>query len=79
MANVDYILKFSEQFRKIINPFDIREFDSLPSFDLTRNVGISKEREKLLEQILFIGKGGSRNTYALSTRKALKVAKDYRH
>lgn len=78
MANVDYILKLSEQFRKIINPFDIREFDSLPSFDPTRNVGISKEREKLLEQILFIGKGGSRNTYALSTRKALKVAKDYR-
>lgn len=78
MANVDYILKLSEQFCKTINPFDIREFDSLQVFDLKRNVGISEERNKLLEQILFIGKGGSRNTYALSTRKALKVAKDHR-
>lgn len=73
MANVDYILKFSEQFCKIAKYFDLEEFGSLPTG--IENGRLSPQRHEMLSQLPISGIGGSRNTYILNSKKALKVAK----
>jgi len=76
MANVDYILKLSEQFCKIADYFDLEEFSSLPIFGSYD--GMFRDRAEMLSQLSLIGRGQSRNTYAISSEKALKVAKTKR-
>lgn len=76
MANVHYILKLSRQFCKIADHFDLEEFSSLPTGIETGR--LSPERHTMLSQLQISGIGGSRNTYVLNSRKALKVAKNRR-
>ena len=76
MANVDYILKFSEQFCKIARHFDLKEFSSLPTG--IENGRLSPQRHAMLSRLPISGIGGSRNTYILNSKKALKVAKNIR-
>jgi hypothetical protein len=76
MANVDYILKLSRQFCKIADHFDLEEFSSLPTGIETGK--LSPERHAMLSQLPISGIGGSRNTYVLSSKKAIKVAKNGR-
>lgn len=76
MANVDYILKLSEQFRKIAYHFDLEEFSSLPTG--IENGRLSPQRHTMLSQLPISGIGGSRNVYILNSKKALKVAKNIR-
>lgn len=80
MIDIKSILRLSSEFIKFARSFDLVEFDSLPPFRIRNGIKtfFSPERKEMLQNLTKIGMGGSRNTYVLSSKKALKVAKNER-
>lgn len=91
MKQINFLLNKIDRFYKLAinHDFDIKEFDSLPSFvNRTINFNIlpsdsgnnnrrlSLERHKYLSKLQKIGEGTTRSTYILSPKKAIKVADD---